>query len=213
MRLGLLGGTFDPVHYGHLLLAECCREQCGLDAVWFVPAATPPHKQGQWLSGAEHRVEMLKLAIAGHEPFGVSTREIERGGVSYTVDTLESLVAEDPSRKLFLLLGGDSLVDLPTWRQPERICQLALPVIVRRPGAPEPDFRPLAALVSGRRLAEIQAAQVEMPQIELSSREIRRRVTQGLSIRFRTPRAVEMYIRSAGLYRQAEDTAGGGGAC
>src|SRR5262249_53628533 len=106
MRLGLFGGSFDPVHYGHLLLAECCRVQCRLDAVWFAPAAIPPHKQDQTLAPAVDRIEMLKLAIGGHEPFQVYTGEIDRGGLSYTVDTLKRLHAEDSSRELFLLMGA-----------------------------------------------------------------------------------------------------------
>src|SRR5690349_9388812 len=109
MRLGLLGGSFDPVHYGHLILAECCREQCHLDAVWFVPAAIPPHKQNHTLSAAADRIEMLKLAIGGHEAFSVYTGEIDRGGVSYTVDTLQQLHDEQPDRELFFLMGADSL--------------------------------------------------------------------------------------------------------
>ena len=148
MRLGIFGGTFDPVHLGHLLLAEYCREQCRLDAVWFVPAAEPPHKQRTDLTPAERRAEMLQLAIGGHETFSVCTREIERGGVSYTVDTLSELADEDPARSLFFLLGGDSLADLPRWREPRRICQLAMPVVVTRPGSPEPDYNSLAGLVS-----------------------------------------------------------------
>ncbi|HVX10239.1 MAG TPA: nicotinate-nucleotide adenylyltransferase [Pirellulales bacterium] len=200
MRLGLFGGTFDPIHLGHLLLAEYCRQHCRLDAVWFLPAAEPPHKQRSDLTPAEQRVEMLELAIGGHEAFSVCTREIERGGVSYTVDTLVQLSAEDPARSLFFLLGGDSLVDLPRWREPARICELALPVVVARPGSPSPDYGPLVSLVSAERLEKIRTHQVEMPQIGISSREIRRRVAAGLSIRYQTPRAVEKYIEVAGLY-------------
>ena len=111
MRLGLLGGSFDPVHYGHLLLAECCREQCGLDEVWFLPAATPPHKQDRSLTSATERVEMLELATGGQPTFRVCRAEVERGGVSYTVDTLAKLAEEDASRQLFFLLGADSLDD------------------------------------------------------------------------------------------------------
>ena len=96
MRLGLFGGSFDPVHYGHLLLAECCREQCQLDEVWFLPAATPPHKQGRALTSGEQRIEMLELAIGGHEAFDVCRLEIERGGISYTVDTLAELARRIP---------------------------------------------------------------------------------------------------------------------
>ncbi|HVA45206.1 MAG TPA: nicotinate-nucleotide adenylyltransferase [Pirellulales bacterium] len=201
MRLGLFGGTFDPVHLGHLLLAEYCREQCRLDAVWFLPAAEPPHKQRPDLTPARQRIEMLQLAIGGHEAFSVCTREVERGGVSYTVDTLGELAAEQPSRQLFFLLGGDSLADLPRWREPAKICELAMPVVVARPGSPPPDYTSLSSLVSAERLQQIRAYQVDMPQIGLSSREIRRRVAAGLSIRYQTPRAVEKYIQTARLYQ------------
>jgi nicotinate-nucleotide adenylyltransferase len=207
MRLGLFGGTFDPVHLGHLLLAEYCREQCRLDAVWFVPAAEPPHKQGRDLTPAGQRIEMLQLAIGGHEAFSVCTREVERGGVSYTVDTLCDLATEDPSRELFFLLGEDSLADLPRWREPARICSLAMPVVVARPGSPPADYEALAGLVPAKRLAQIRAHQVDMPQIGISSREIRRRVAAGLSIRYQTPRAVEMYIATAGLYLTSSPSA------
>src|SRR5262245_26343708 len=133
MRLGLFGGSFDPVHYGHLLLAETCRESAQLDQVWFVPAAVSPHKQGHSVTVAAHRIQMLRLAIAGHSPFDVCDYEIARGGVSYTVDTLEEVRKKLPDAELFLLMGADSLADFPTWRQPERICELALPLIVHRP--------------------------------------------------------------------------------
>ncbi len=204
MRLGLLGGSFDPLHYGHLLLAECCREQAQLDEVWFLPAATSPHKQAQTRTPAEQRAEMLELAIAGQESFRVCRAEIDRGGVSYTVDTLAKLSTDVPARELFFLMGADSLDDLPRWREPDLICQLALPVVVSRPGAPPPNFGVLAGLVAPDRLDEIRRLHVEMPQIDLSSREIRRRVTSGLSIRYRTPRAVEKYIETHGLYRGGE---------
>lgn len=201
MRLGLLGGTFDPVHYGHLLLAEYCREACGLDQIWFVPTNAPPHKNRDDLTAPRQRLEMLELAIGGHQPFAVSSLEVDRGGVSYTVDTLQQLRDQDPSRELFFLLGADSLKDLPQWREPARICELATPVVVRRPGSTEPDFACLAGLVNADRLATFEKYQARMPQIELSSTEIRRRVRAGQSIRFQTPRAVEKYIESAGLYR------------
>src|SRR5262245_31066193 len=112
MRLGLFGGTFDPIHLGHLLLAEQCREQCKLDAVWFLPSANPPHKVGASITPAQQRVEMLQMAIAGHPEFAVSKLELERGGTTYTVDTLEQLRNEDAERELFFLIGADSLADL-----------------------------------------------------------------------------------------------------
>src|ERR1700676_3229696 len=152
MRLGIFGGSFDPVHYGHLLLAECCREQCRLDQVWFVPAHLPPHKQTVSLTSGEHRATMLRLATGGNEAFVVATLELERGGVSYTVDTLATVAASEPGAELFLLLGSDSLADLPTWHEPQRICELALPVAVRRGGGPAADFSVLAQFMSPERL-------------------------------------------------------------
>jgi nicotinate-nucleotide adenylyltransferase len=202
MRLGIFGGTFDPVHYGHLLLAECCREQCELDAVWFLPAAVPPHKKDWKLSPAEDRAAMLELAVAGHDAFDVCKYEIERGGVNYTFETLEHFAKEDAGRELFFLLGADMLRDLPRWREPARIIELALPVAVRRPGAGELDFAALSACASPERIERIRAHQVEMPEIGISGSEIRRRTAEGLSIRYRTPRAVEKYIEAKGLFKK-----------
>lgn len=201
MRLGIFGGSFDPVHYGHLLLAECCRMQCRLDRVIFVPAAVAPHKKQQQPTAAAHRLEMLQLAIAGHEPFDVSRLEIERGGVSYTVDTLRQLKAEDASRELFLLIGGDSLDDLPTWKEPGEICALATIVVVARPDAAALDFSNLKAMLPADRRANFRGQTVVMPLIELSSSAIRDSVANGASIRFQTPRAVEKYIEVNRLYQ------------
>ncbi|MCI0357805.1 MAG: nicotinate-nucleotide adenylyltransferase [Planctomycetaceae bacterium] len=201
MRLGIFGGSFNPVHYGHLVLAEVCRETCGLDEVWLVPAAVPPHKQGVEMASGKARLEMLELALAGNEHLRPSPVELDRGGVSYTVDTLACIAEEKPGASLFLLMGADSLEDLPTWREPERICALATPIVVRRAGSPEPDFSALAPLVSAERLAEIRRWQVEMPLVELSSTDLRQRAAAGKSLRFRTPRAVERYIETHGLYR------------
>jgi nicotinate-nucleotide adenylyltransferase len=201
MRLGILGGTFDPVHYGHLLLAECCREQCRLDAVWFLPAAVPPHKQGRELTRADWRIAMLELAIAGHEAFAVCRYETDRGGVNYTADTLAHLQAEDPQRQLFFLLGADMLHDLPKWHEPVRICQIATLVPVRRAGEAPLDLERLAGVATAAQIAEMRAHAVEMPAIELSASDLRCRVAQGLGIRYRTPRAVEKFIETHALYR------------
>ncbi len=201
MRLGLFGGSFDPVHYGHLVLAESCREQCGLDRVWFIPAAAPPHKLQRELSSPAHRVEMLRLAIGGHEGFELSTVEIDRGGVSYTIDTIREIRRQQPHAELYLLMGADSLVDLPLWRHPGEICREAIPVAVRRAGSPEPDFSLLNGVADDRRLEDVKRCQVEMPLVGFSSSEIRQRVQQGLSIRYHTPRAVEKYIETHSLYR------------
>ena len=200
MRLGIYGGSFDPVHYGHLLLAEVCREQCQLDAVWLVPAAMPPHKQDRVMTPGKLRVEMLQLAIGGSANLIASTVEIDRGGVSYTVETLERIQQQQPAAQLFLLMGADSLHDLPTWREPKRICELAIPVVVRRAGSPPPDFNPLRPLMSADRWDEANRNQVSMPIFDLSSSDLRQRVAEGRSIRFRTPRAVEKFIETHGLY-------------
>src|SRR5437763_11426268 len=157
MRLGLYGGSFDPVHYGHLLLAECCRETLRLDEVWLIPAAVPPHKQTQQRASTKDRLQMIELSLAGHEQILASSLEIDRGGVSYTVDTLAAVRQSHPAATLFLLMGADSLRDLPTWREPARICQLSIPSVVRRGGSSEPDFSVLAPLVSAERLAEIRS--------------------------------------------------------
>jgi len=200
MRLGIFGGSFDPVHYGHLLLAEICREQHRLDRVWFLPAATPPHKRSQQMAPDKQRTEMLALAIAGNEAFDISSIEIDRGGVNYTADTLEQIAAAQPGAELFFLMGGDSLRDLATWRDPQRICAAATPVVMRRPGI-EPDFSTLQPFVSAGRLAEISAHMVDAPLIEISSSNIRENVAQDRSIRYRTPRSVERFIATHELYR------------
>jgi nicotinate-nucleotide adenylyltransferase len=200
MRLGIFGGTFDPVHYGHLLLAECCREQCALDAVWFLPAGVPPHKQKGELSPAEARIDMLELAVAGNDAFSVCRYETDRGGVNYTAETLEHLRSEEPGRELFFLLGADMFHDLPRWRRPQRICELALPVAVRRAGQPALSFEGLSGVVAPERIEAMRAQQVEMPEIGISATDIRRRVAAGRSIRYLVPRAVEKYIETHSLY-------------
>lgn len=198
MRLGIYGGTFDPVHYAHLLLAEQCREQLALDQVWFLPAAAPPHKSGVNISPAKDRLEMLRLATAGHGAFAVHDREIRRGGTSYTVDTLAELVEEDPRRELFLLMGADSFADLPTWREPERILQLATIAAVNR-GRGAPDLGPVVARLGAAARNRIRV--LEMPPVGISASDLRARVGAGKSIRYLIPRAAEQYITEHGLYR------------
>lgn len=199
MKLGLLGGTFDPVHFGHLLLAEQCREQCGLDAVWFLPAGSPPHKRRDVMPGRQ-RFEMLQLAIAGHAAFSVCDRELKREGTTYTVDTLAELHAEQPDAELFFLIGADSLHDLPSWREPKRILELATIVAVNRGDRPLPELDGIRD-----NLGELSATRIQfatMPGCELSATDIRERVAAAKSIRYMTPRAVEVYIQQHELYRR-----------
>jgi nicotinate-nucleotide adenylyltransferase len=202
MRIGIYGGTFDPIHYGHLVLAEQCREQCQLDEVWFVPAAQPPHKLDATISPAKARYEMIEFAIAGHPHFKLSRIELERTGPSFTVTTLEQLRAEDASRELFLLIGADSLHDLPQWREPRRIQELATVVAVNRGDRPLPDRSQLE-----QHLGQAQAVRirfVQMPGFDLSARDIRQRSTAGQSIRYLVPRPVEAYIVHNHLYSVPE---------
>jgi len=201
MRIGILGGSFDPVHYGHLLLAETCREACELDEVRLVPAAVPPHKLVNDRAPDTRRFEMLQLAIGGHPSISAWDVELRRGGLSYTVDTLRTLRSEQPNHELFLLMGADCLHDLPNWREPEVICELACLVVVTRRGSQPVDLDVLSGLATGEQLARYRDHLVEMPLIELSSTEVRRQVRRQRSIRYRTPRAVEEYIQSEGLYR------------
>jgi nicotinate-nucleotide adenylyltransferase len=186
----VFGGTFDPVHLAHLLLAEQSREQAGLERVLFVPAARPPHKGDRLLSPFAQRVEMLQLALAGYPVFHVSEMEKDRPGPSFTVDTLRELRQRHPDDELFLLLGSDCLPDLPSWREPSQVAQLATLLVVVRPG-----WSATAAPSAFR------CQLIQMPLMEMSSRDLRRRVHEGRSIRYFVPRAVECYIHTHGLYR------------
>ena len=191
MRIGIYGGSFDPVHYGHLLLAECAREQLELDTVLFMPAATAPHKQQHTSTSPTARVEMLKLAIGGHRAFEVSDLEIERGGVSYTVDTLTSLRKQYADAELVLLVGADTLADMPNWKDPKTIVTLAQIGVVERTGS----------AIQATALPGAEVLGVTMPRMDLSSREMRAKVARGESIRYCTPRAVEQFIFAGGIYR------------
>ena len=205
MRIGIYGGSFNPVHLGHLIAAECCREQARLDQVLFMPAATPPHKQGQLLADAADRVAMLTLAVGGHEAFAVSTIEVDRGGMSYTVDTLAALVQRHPHDTLVLVLGPDALAQLPTWREPRTIADRCELVAVERERLDDVAAiardAGLADLLGQERLAALIAARVRMPAIGVRASDLRAAVAAGTSIRYRTPRAVEAFVMSHGLYR------------
>ena len=195
MRLGIFGGTFDPIHLGHLVLAEQCREACALDRLLFVVAGSPPHKPGE-RTAASHRLEMARLATAGNPAFVVSDVETVRPGPHYSVETLGALTREHPGDDLFFLIGADSLADLPGWREPHRIASLATIVVVNRPGglAVEPSrFPDLGPEARG-------VVVVTIPPIGIASSDLRGRLASGRSVRYMVPRGVEAYIRSHGLY-------------
>ncbi len=200
MRIGVFGGTFDPVHLAHLILAEQCREQVKLDQVLFVPAALPPHKQQQALTSFGQRVEMLNLAISGNPAFRIGELEKDRPGPSYTVDTLTQLHQARPGDELCFILGSDSLHELPLWYQPRRILELATLLVNARAGWPvsaETDLRTMLQLDAD---FPLRWQVIEAPLIAVSSRDIRKRIAEGRSVRYMIPRAVEAYIADKGLY-------------
>ena len=196
IRLGLLGGTFDPPHYGHLLAAQEVAWRLQIDRVLFLPARQNPLKRGEPSSSAEDRCEMVALAVADNPTFELSRLDLDRPPPSYTADLLRAL--ESPEYELFFLVGADILPELPKWREPRQIVQLARLVVVNRPGAPRPDLDRLERLLPG--VGE-RSEQVQIPGVDVSSSDIRRRVAAGRPIRYLTPRAVERYIIDRGLYR------------
>ncbi len=201
MRIGVFGGTFDPVHLGHLIIAEQCREQSRLDEVWFVPTARPPHKPRPGLTPFEKRAEMLHLAVAGHAQFRVEELEKDRPGPSYTADTLAEIQRRRPGVELHLILGSDCLPDLPGWHEPLRIVTQAGLIVVARPGWPVWQAEQLR---SALRLAPEQPLGMQIvpiPLIEIASRDLRRRVSESRSIRYLVPSAVVAYIADKQLYR------------
>lgn len=198
VRLGVLGGTFDPVHRGHLALAAAARDELGLGRVLFVPAGQPWRKAGRSIALDEDRLAMLQRALEGEAGLEIATLELERAGPSYTVDTLEALRAEVPGAEMFFILGEDALSDLPNWVRPEGVLELAKLAVARRcGGAGEADAG------AGRRLPGLaeRVAWLAMPVVEVSATEIRERVCRGLPIGEMVPAAVEAYIREHGLYR------------
>lgn len=201
-RVGILGGTFDPVHYGHLVIAEQVREALSLDRVLFVPAAVPPHRIGLAITPAEDRAALVELAVAGNPRFAVSRMELQRDGPSYTADTLQILANEAArqgvARDLFFILSTEALAGLGTWHDPDRILSLCRLAVVPRPGTPLPSEAELATCF-GDRAGRI--VEVETVPLAHSASAVRARAAAGLSIRYLVPPAVEAYICDHRLYR------------
>ncbi len=196
-RLGILGGTFDPPHIAHLVMADQARGQLNLSRVLFVPAGQPPHKLGRDLTLAEERVAMTQLTIAGERDFELSRVDVDRPGPHYTADMLALLCAAHPEARLHLLIGSDSLRDLARWHDPARVVAQARLAVMRRPGA-EPDWQALESSLPG--LAE-RVDWLDAPWLDISSTDIQRRVRERLSIRHLVSAAVEQYIEEHDLYR------------
>jgi len=200
MRLGIFGGSFDPIHLGHLLLAEYCLELCHLDRIIFIPAESAPHKLDSPPTPGKKRLEMLHLAVDDNQSFEVDPSELQREGPSYSVDTLADFHERRPSDDLFFPMGADMFNYLPKWHQVERVCELTIPIVACRPDTPKPDFDNLIGIVSPARIETFKRYQIEIPQIGISSTEIRRRIAADQSIRYQTPQAVEEYIKDHKLY-------------
>jgi nicotinate-nucleotide adenylyltransferase len=190
VRVGVFGGTFDPVHVGHLAIAHAALESIPLDRVLFVLARRSPLKERGPVAGEADRLRMLELAVAGEPRFEVSRVELERDGPSYTVETLERLAGADD---LFLILGSDAIADFPRWKDPERIAQLATLVVAERPGAPA-------------RAGDAPVVPFDAPRLDISSRELRARAARGLSLRYLVPEPAWRHIEARGLYRTEGST-------
>ena len=201
MRVGVFGGTFDPIHLGHLAAARSIRTTLKLDKVIFVPAGQPWMKAGTPVSPVDDRVEMVRLAVARRKAFELSTIEADRAGPSYAVDTMATLRRQLGSGSdLFFLLGSDALVDIAKWREPQRLMQLCQLVAFARPGFRLPVMSDLEGAVPG---VSQRVVFVEVPQRDIRATDIRQRVAEGRSIQRLVPRAVERYILEHGIYRAA----------
>jgi nicotinate-nucleotide adenylyltransferase len=195
-RLGVLGGTFDPPHYGHLTLADTARAQLRLQRVLFAPAGQPPHKPKDQPSPVAHRLAMVQAALdkAGEPAFCLSRVDVDRPGPHYTVDTLRLLRAEYPAAQIWLIVGADSLADLPQWRDPACITALARLAVLARPG-----YEP--KLDGAARIDWLPG-----PSLDLSSSALRQRARQGLPLRYLTPCSVQAYVHQHGLYGIKRET-------
>lgn len=199
-RLGVFGGSFDPIHLGHLILAEVAREHLQLSKVLFVPAAISPLKLDKApRADAKQRFAMIELAIGGNHFFAADDRELSRSGPSFTVDTLRELQAENPDKELVFLMGADSLASFEKWKSPNEICQLATLAVLSRGGQELPDPGTLAPFLPQPKDA---ASHIHpMPQLEISSSDIRERIAKHQSTRYQLPPAVEAYVNANKLYQ------------
>ena len=199
MRLGIFGGTFDPIHNGHLMVAQECRDRLSMDLVLFVPARLPPHKQARPLTAPYHRMAMVRLAIDSNPGFETSSIELGRPGPSYSVDTLRQLRQYQPEdTEMFFIMGADSLNELASWHDPAGLLAICKLVVVSRPGATAVAPSRLDSLHPG---ADERVIALQVPGLDIASSDLRRRVTAGKTIRFQLPDEVIAYIESNNLYQ------------
>lgn len=202
-KVGIMGGTFNPVHYGHLFLAEQAYEQLGLDKCLFMPSKNPPHKKGQEITSGEHRLNMVRLAVLSNPHFEASTTELDREGMTYTADTLKLLTAEHPDTEYYFIVGADSLLQMTQWREPQTVFRLSTIAVAGRNHLPE-DI--LDQQIKG--LTEEFGAKItylQMPDIEISSADIRERIANGKTIRYYLPEQVMDYIIYHGLFNNSKE--------
>ena len=202
MRVGILGGTFDPIHLSHLLIAENARTSLELEEVVFIPTGQPWMRPDAPLSPSHHRMNMVRIAVASNPFFRASSMEIDRPGPTYTVDTLEELRrGADEGDSFFFILGVDALQEFPQWKEPGRVLELCTLVLAKRPGWGDLDMAPLSFVDPS---AAQKVVMLETPAMDISGTEIRRRVALGLSVRYQVPEEVERYMKHYGLYRDRE---------
>lgn len=198
-RIGIMGGTFDPIHAGHLAMAQAAWKQAGLKKVLFMPSKIPPHKRLSGITGETERAEMVQRAIADWEPFDYSDYELRRSGTTYTADTLMMLQKEQPEYEWCFIMGGDSFIQLENWYKPELIMRSATILAVGRDGVKEPEMRRHKAYLEKKYQAVIQL--LHMPEMDISSTQIRSRIAAGESVAGMVPQTVLSYIIKYGLYR------------
>ncbi|TCS94800.1 nicotinate-nucleotide adenylyltransferase [Hazenella coriacea] len=192
MKVGIFGGTFDPIHLGHLILADQARQSASLDQVWFIPTGEPPHKKGKRVTSAHHRMKMVELAIANHTDFCLSQIELERSGPSYTIHTIQALIEKYTNYQFFLLIGADMVKDLPHWYKIKEILQFVQVIALGRPGI---DLEGLSPMILDR-VTWIE----EGIETNISSTYIRDQIKQGRSVKYIVPDAVGQYVKEQGLY-------------
>ena len=197
MKIGILGGTFDPPHIGHLIVAEQACAQMQLDEVWFAPAGQPPHKRDRPVTEAEHRVAMVRLAIADNPCFKLCLTDVERPGPHYSTDLMQLLREQQPHNQWYFVVGEDSLADLPNWHDPRQFVQLATLAVAHRPGY-QPDLAVLEQTIPG--LSQ-RVAWVNSPLVYVSSSDLRAQARQGLPLRYVVPDGIAAYVQAHRLYR------------
>jgi nicotinate-nucleotide adenylyltransferase len=206
-RIGIFGGSFDPLHVGHLIIAEQFREGLRLDQVRFLPAKVSPFKQEQLPTTDKQRIEMLRLAIGAHPAFAIDDSEIRRGGVSYSIDTVRELQTQILGAEWFMLIGADSLTDFAKWKEPGELLDRVQLVVARRGGHGEIAWDALRGLTTPANIERIRSTAIDVPAMEIASRDIRHRVQHGRSIRYLVPASVEAYIREHKLWQRLEGSA------